>query len=260
MSYYPPEIPAESIESKPLPPGTYQPQPQSLILQIKPAKPLVSYSLIGITIFFFLLQMSSQFLLNDDILIVWAAKYNHLIREGEYWRLITPIFLHGSFIHIAFNMYALYVIGPGLEAYYGNMRFLVLYLLAGYAGNVFSFILSPEPSLGASTSIFGLIGAQGIFIYQNRFLFGKKARPLLINIITITLINLTLGLSPRIDNWGHLGGLVGGLIFAWFAGAAFKITGDPQRLVLDEKKSFPRYLYFALIEFVLLSILLAVSL
>ncbi len=259
MTYQPPVNPQDNLDYPPQSPNTVQPQPQALILQIKPAKPRVSYSLIGITIFVFLLQMASQFLLNDDLLIFWAAKYNNLIREGEFWRLITPIFLHGSFIHIAFNMYALYIIGPGLEAYYGNLRFLVLYLLAGYAGNVFSFILSPEPSLGASTSIFGLIGAQGIFIYQNRFLFGKKARPLLINIITITLINLTLGLSPRIDNWGHLGGLVGGLIFAWFAGAAYKITGDPQRLVLDEKKSFPRYLLFALIEFILLSILLAVS-
>ena len=243
MTYQPPANPTDNFDSPPPLPNVVQTHPQASILQIKTVKPRVSYSLIGITIFIFLLQMASQFLLKDDLLIVWAAKYNHLIRQGEYWRLITPIFLHGSFIHIAFNMYALYVIGPGLEAYYGNMRFLVLYLLAGYAGNIFSFILSPEPSLGASTSIFGLIGAQGIFIYQNRNLFGTKARPLLINIITITMINLTLGLSPRIDNWGHLGGLVGGLIFAWFAGASFHITGDPQRLVLDEKKSFPRYLF-----------------
>ena len=260
MTYLPPTAYADNTDSPPPSPIAEQPRPQSLILQIKPAKPRVSYSLIGFTIFIFLLQISSQFLLKNDVLIIWAAKYNNLIREGEFWRLITPIFLHGSFMHIAFNMYALYIIGPGLEAYYGNLRFLVLYLLAGYAGNVFSFIFSPEPSLGASTSIFGLIAAQGIFIYQNRFLFGKNARRLLINIISITLINLTLGLSPRIDNWGHLGGLVGGLIFAWFAGAAYHLAGDPQRLVLDEKKSFPRYLFIALIEFLLLSILLAVSL
>jgi rhomboid protease GluP len=88
------------------------------------------------------------------------------------WRLFTPLLLHGSIAHIGFNMYALFIIGPGLERYYGHLRFLVLYLLAGFAGNVFSFLFTPALSVGASTAIFGLVAAQGVFLYRHRQLFG----------------------------------------------------------------------------------------
>ena len=84
-----------------------------------------------------------------------GAKVNELILAGQVWRLITPILLHASILHIGFNMYALFVIGPQLERFYGHGRFLLLYLIAGFTGNVLSFVLSPNPSLGASTSVLG---------------------------------------------------------------------------------------------------------
>ena len=182
------------------------------------SSPLVSYILLGLTIFIFLLQAGTEMIMGVDLPAALGMKINTLIMQGQLWRLLTPAFLHGSLLHIAFNMYALHAFGPGLEQYYGHMRFLALYLLAGFTGNVLSFIFSPAASLGSSTSIFGLLGAEGIFLYQNRRLFGNGAQRALSNIVIIAVFNLVIGTSPGIDNWGHVGGLIGGTLFAWFGG------------------------------------------
>jgi rhomboid protease GluP len=183
----------------------------------------VSLYIIGITVLIYLLQNISTFIFRADLPLYFGAKINSLILQGQIWRFITPILLHGSILHIAFNMYALYSIGPGLERRYGTKSFLALYLISGLWGNTLSFLFSQNNSLGASTAIFGLIAAQGVYVYQNRHLLGRAARPLLMNIIMVIAINLMLGLSPSIDNWGHLGGLFGGLLYAWFAGPTYGI-------------------------------------
>ena len=204
-----------------------QQTPQPPLPPAQPRKNLprtwVVIGLMLLTGFVFLLQNLSIYILGDDYLIAFGAKSNPDIINGELWRLVTPMLLHGSLIHIGFNMYALFIVGPGLERYYGRLRFLLLYLLAGIAGNVASFYFSVDPSIGASTAIFGLIAAQGVFIVRNREFFGSQARPMLINTLVIIGINLFLGASlPGIDNWGHLGGLIGGFAFAWFAGPLLK--------------------------------------
>jgi rhomboid protease GluP len=183
----------------------------------------VSFYIIAITIFCYMLQNLSDWLFGYDYLLLFGAKINEFILQGEFWRLITPILLHGSFLHIAFNMYALYSIGPGLERRYGISSFITLYLIGGLWGNTLSFLLSKNPSLGASTAIFGLIAAQGVYIYKNRFLLGSAARPLLMNILMVVAINLFLGMNPGIDNWGHIGGMLGGLFYAWFAGPTYGV-------------------------------------
>lgn len=189
--------------------------------------PPVTLSLIIITALAYILQSLSNLVFGFDVMLLVGAKINQFILQGEVWRFITPVFLHASVLHILFNMYALYRIGPMLEGKYGTKRFLVLYFISGLWGNTFSFLFSTKASLGASTAIFGLIAAQGIFIYQNRDLFGSAARPLLTNVIVIISLNLVLGLSPGIDNWGHFGGLLGGSIFAWFAGPAYNMFDSP---------------------------------
>jgi hypothetical protein len=108
--------------------------------------PFVVYTLLGITFAVYLLQMASQFALGVDYPAAIGMKVNPQIVNGELWRLITPMFLHGSILHIGFNMYALYVLGPGLERHYGHWRFLGLYALSGFAGNVMSFLFSSAPS------------------------------------------------------------------------------------------------------------------
>ena len=189
--------------------------------------PPVTLSLIIITALVYLLQTLSNILFGYDLLLVLGAKINAYIFQGEVWRFFTPVFLHASILHILFNMYALYRIGPMLELKYGTTRFLMLYFIAALWGNTFSFLFSSSASVGASTAIFGLIAAQGIFIYQNRTLLGPAARPMLSNVVVIIALNLMLGLSPGIDNWGHIGGLLGGSIFAWFAGPSYTAIDSP---------------------------------
>jgi len=201
-------------------------------------RPLVAYSLIGLTIFVYLLQLFSQFVASADIPAALGMKVNELIVRGELWRLFTPMLLHGSLLHLAFNMYALNIFGPGLERHYGRWRFLALYLLAGFAGNVVSFLFSTVPSLGSSTAIFGLLGAEAVFLYQNRGLLGRPAQRALINLITVALVNLLIGLSGGIDNWGHVGGLLGGTLFAWFGGPLLQLEGIyPAMSVADRREA-----------------------
>lgn len=199
---------------------------QTVALQIPgPTKPLVTRTILGITILVFLAQLVSEYTAGIDWPLYYGAKNNLLISMGEWWRLVTPMLLHGGIIHIGFNMYALNVIGPELERYFGHWRFLVLYLLGGFAGNVVSMLLTPGLSVGSSTAIFGLIGAQGAFIYLNRQLMGPRAKKALMGVVQIAGINFLIGLTPGIDNWGHLGGMLGGLIFSLLGGPVFRPEG-----------------------------------
>ncbi|MEX1247071.1 MAG: rhomboid family intramembrane serine protease [Anaerolineales bacterium] len=210
-----------------------QVRPQRAVLRLPQRMPLVVYTLLGVTILVYLLQL----LTNDPRLVIanvrcgdlagcYGMKINSLILTGQWWRFLTPMLLHASLLHIGFNMYALYVLGPDLERHFGHLQFLILYILSGFAGVVLSFLLTVSPSLGASTAIFGLLGAQGIFVYRNQKLFGRRAQLVLRNIVQIAVINLLIGLSPGIDNWGHVGGLLGGALFTWLGGPVYKVEGD----------------------------------
>ncbi|MEW6181318.1 MAG: rhomboid family intramembrane serine protease [Chloroflexota bacterium] len=206
--------------------------------------PYITYFMIATCVLAFLGQMLSESLSGVDLLAAFGAKINPLITAGEYWRLITPMWLHGSILHIAFNMYALFIFGSNLERYYGHNRFLLLYLISGYAGNVISFLMTPRPSLGSSTAIFGLLAAQAVFLYQNRHLI-RNARSLLTSTLMIAAINLLLGTSPGIDNWGHLGGLLGGLAFAWSAGPYWTVQADLNGVSLVNQRSRRRVVLVA---------------
>jgi rhomboid protease GluP len=200
--------------------------PGGPLAAIRVYRPYVTYTLLGICVVVFLLQLATQSLSGTDIPSTWGIKANGLILQGQVWRLITPTFLHGSIFHIAFNMYALFYLGSTLERFYRHRRFLLLFLLGGFAGNVMSFMFSPHPSLGASTAIFGLLGAEGVLLFQNREVFGNIARRALSQVIMIAVVNLVIGLStPSIDIWGHIGGLIGGTLFAWFGGPLIKRQG-----------------------------------
>jgi rhomboid protease GluP len=193
----------------------------------------VVYAILGITVLVFLLQLltesgqfgSCPFFNETDLPVCYGLKVNELILDGQFWRLISPILLHASLLHIGFNMYALYVLGPELERFFGHLPFLALYLLSGFAGVVLSFLLTQSPSLGASTSVFGLLAAQGVFVYRNQALFGRRAQAMLRSIIQIAVINLLIGLTPGIDNWGHVGGLLGGGLFSLIAAPVYRVEG-----------------------------------
>ncbi len=260
-----------------------QPEPRMVRVQQRIRRPMVVYILLGLTIFVYLLQELTkagiarepflllgrllmgdevfQFLLSqvgtNDLQILLGGKHSGLILAGQYWRLITPVLLHASLAHIGFNMYALFAIGPSLEAYYGHWRFLALYLLGAVGGNILSFYMTPNWSVGASTAIFGLVAAQGVFIYQNRRLFGRQARAMLNNVFFIVGVNLLLGLSGGIDNWGHLGGLLTGLAYAWFAGPilGFDMNQFSPELS-DQRSEATAWMTAAVVAFVLAALAL----
>ncbi len=221
-------------------------------------RPLVTYTMMGISLVAFALQVLSRFVLGWDLPGQLGMKAAEGILAGQWWRLLTPIWLHGGLFHLAFNMYALYALGSQLEPLYGHTRFLSLYLLAGFAGNAFSLIMSPAYSLGSSTAIFGLLAAHAVFLYRNRAFFGARGRPALINILTIAAINFLIGLSPGIDNWGHLGGFVGGLGFAWFAGPLLQIDTAGDGYKLRDRVSRVRVFLVSLVVFAVTALLVLV--
>ncbi|MFP5113599.1 rhomboid family intramembrane serine protease [Bacillaceae bacterium C204] len=175
-------------------------------------KPFFTYVFIAIQLaVFFWLQMHGGST-NTSTLIKYGAKVNQLIVEGEWWRFITPVFLHIGFVHLAMNTLALYFLGTEVERIFGNLRFLVIYLFAGVIGFIASFIFSANLSAGASGAIFGCFGALLYFgvIFPKLFF-----RTMGLNLLVVLGINLMIGFSASgIDNAGHLGGLVGGFFGA----------------------------------------------
>ena len=138
----------------------------------------------------------------------------------EYWRLFTAMFLHGGLLHIAFNMYALYIGGSFLEALAGRGKYIAIYLVAGVAGNVAVYLLAGPGSvtIGASTAIFGIFGA--LFMYSVHFRDSAAGRALS-SMGTVILINLVITfVIPGISWQGHIGGLIGGVLaveaLTWF--------------------------------------------
>ena len=223
----------------PTPESYSQPPRQAVVrLSTPTVKPYATYILLAVTVFIYLLQVGTQYLLGTDLPFQLGAKYGPLIRLGEIWRLITPVFLHASLLHIGFNMYALVIYGRGLEARFGHGRFLLLYFLSAYAGNVLSFLLVPNPSLGASTAIFGLLAAEAIFLIKNRGLLGNRINATLLNLLFIAGYNLFIGFTSQgVDNFGHIGGLLGGLLFTWFGGPRWKVEGIyPVLSLVDERE------------------------
>ncbi len=242
------------------PPPAPTAQPRYVAVRLPSVRPILTYLLLGMTILVFLLQIGSQMTMGIDLPAALGAKVNEYIVEGELWRLFTPMFLHGSMLHILFNMYALYIFGPTLERSYGHWRFLGLYILGGFAGNVLSFLFTPGSSLGSSTAIFGLLGAEGVFLYRNRRLFGAQAQRALMNVVMVGVLNLMLGMSPGIDNWGHLGGLLGGSFFAWFAGPVYVLTDDYFNPQVEDTHTTRDALTAWLIGFVIFAALAAMKL
>lgn len=175
--------------------------------------PVVTYVLIFINALIFILMLSPAIYNN---FVNEFANYYVNVKAGEVYRLFTSIFLHGNSIHLFFNMYALYIIGPEIENYYGKLKFLLIYLLSGVFGSLFSCVLTSSPSIGASGAIFGLFGALLYFGFNYRATLDNYLRG---QIIPLILINLLVGLIvPGIDVAAHVGGLVGGILVSFMLG------------------------------------------
>jgi membrane associated rhomboid family serine protease len=140
--------------------------------------------------------------LTKDAVTVLGAKVNSAIIAGQWWRFITPAFLHGSVMHLVVNSYSLYNLAPLVESLSGGKRLFLVYMTAAVAGNVASFYGSALPSLGASGAVFGVGGALAVYFYRNREIYGRKSDYMLKSLWQTLLFNLLYGFAnPRIDNW-----------------------------------------------------------
>jgi len=178
------------------------------------AAPVATYVILGVTIAvsFVTLQPAGS----DLLALLWLDK--DALATGEWWRLVSPVLVHGSLIHLLFNMYFLYLVGPLVEQLYGSVRFVVLYVLTAAAGSAASFLLGgPYPSVGASGAIFGLCGVLLAVSLVHRPVLDRRGRAIMSQIGALVVINLVIGfgfgalLSVPIDNAAHVGGLLAGL-------------------------------------------------
>jgi rhomboid protease GluP len=215
---------------------------------------IFTYILFGMNILVFLIDSALGWLgvgyQGTGYLTLIGMKNNQAIIQGQLWRFLTPLFLHGGLLHIGFNSYFLYIFGPQVERMYGNVRFLIIYLLSGMTGTLFSFLFSQQNSIGASGALFGLMGAWVALLYQNRKLLANTNRHLR-SILMVIGINLMIGLSPGIDNWGHLGGLVGGLILGLLITPRYRVRASvPGEALLEDQREpvnmLPGVVLFAL--------------
>ena len=146
-----------------------------------------------------------------------ALEPDSVVMQHEYWRFFTALFLHGGFIHLLFNVFALYVLGPPLERSIGTLRFVVCYLISGLAsgagvvGLTLMGLVQPAQLIGASGSIMGIVGAWAGFLMRHRH--APHARQRLGNVVTIVVIQIAFDLStPQVSMAAHLCGLTAGFI------------------------------------------------
>lgn len=159
--------------------------------------------------------------ITNAVAIKLGANNIQLLQSGEVWRLLTHAFLHASLIHLLINMYSLYILGRQIETFMGKWKFLFIYLVSAITGGLLSALLgSPNIlSVGASGAIFGLAGALLYFGYHFRNYLGTAIKN---QILPVIILNLAIGfLSSGIDNYAHIGGLLGGI----FACMAVGVTG-----------------------------------
>ncbi len=155
---------------------------------------------------------------SEDIktLLLFGANSQALIKAGQVWRLVTSIFLHIGLVHLLVNMYALFIIGRQLEGFIGKTKFLIVFLGSGIIGSLLSVVMHSAISAGASGAIFGLLGSLLYFGYHYRLYLGAVLKT---QIIPVIILNLIIGfLLPGIDNFAHIGGLVGGYLITMALG------------------------------------------
>ncbi|HEV7508198.1 MAG TPA: rhomboid family intramembrane serine protease [Thermoanaerobaculia bacterium] len=154
---------------------------------------------------------------STQVLLALGADYPPLVQQGEYWRLVTSLFLHIGFLHLALNGWALYQLGGLFELLLGSGRLLLVYFVSGIVGSIASNLFTHALSAGASGAIFGIMGAIIAFLAKRRENLTPQAKSLLMQLLLWAGINVFLGFTtPGIDNAAHLGGCAAGLAIGFF--------------------------------------------
>ena len=185
----------------------------------KPKKPIITVFLIALNVMIFMI--TNVLGIADDISAQYAVNGHDILVNHEFYRLITGAFLHVDFLHLLFNMYALFILGKQIESMMGKLKFTTIYFYSMLGASLLSIILNRNPSVGASGAIFGLMGSILYFGYYYRVYLGQIVRT---QIVPIILINLVIGFLPgsNIDNYAHIGGLIGGFFITMATGIKYK--------------------------------------
>lgn len=192
-------------------------------------KPIVTYALIISNLIMFIMCLfagGNLFDIDTTTLFNFGGlvSYSNMSSPADLYKLITSMFLHADIVHITFNMYSLYVLGPQLESFFGKAKYFLIYMISGIVGGLVSMVFLPENtiSIGASGAIFGLIGAFIFFGYYYRVYFGQVIRS---QIIPLLMLNVILGLIiSSINIFAHIGGLIGGVIATKAVGVKYKTS------------------------------------
>ncbi len=246
--------------------------PEQGTMHLPVTRPLVTYALIAVNVAIFaailVIQQNIDPGTPNPILDFGVIDFQSIL-HGEWYRLFTALFIHLSLAHIFFNAYALYLFGRTVESLFGHARFTLIYFFGGLCGSLASFVIGRTDSAGASGAIFAVMAAEMVFLYRHRQMLGDNAGRALRELLVLGGINLGLGLlshvapsaaSSVIDNWGHIGGFIGGLIMATLIAPRFVI--DQPRTssahIVDERPLSARW-PLALVAVILLIAITALA-
>ena len=168
---------------------------------------------IGVT---FMWQISVGALKDQASIIAAGALMREQVLQGEVWRLLSATLLHGNVEHLVSNAVSLYILGMACEHSYGRRSMLVVYLASGIAGSLLSVANGPGPSVGASGAIFGLMGAVLVLFWKHHKELLVRDKRIGVVVAAWAIFTIIQGLvTPMVDNAGHVGGLLGGMVTAW---------------------------------------------
>ena len=179
------------------------------------ASPIASYAILAVTVGIGVAQLLAP--PGQDLFAQAFGLDKGLVADGQWWRLVTVVLVHAGLLHLAFNMYFLYLIGPIIESLYGSARFLLLYVVTAAAASTLSFILEPAAAVGASGALFGLAGVLAVTMRVYKPLLGRQATALAGQIVFLIVLNLVFDVGVvqigalSIDIFAHIGGLLAGL-------------------------------------------------
>ena len=180
------------------------------------ASPVASYAILAVTVGIGVAQLLAP--PGQDLFAQAFALDKGLVAQGQWWRLVSVVLVHAGLLHLAFNMYFLYLIGPIIESLYGSARFVLLYVLTAAAASTLSFVLEPAAAVGASGALFGLAGVLAVTMRVYKPLLGRQATALAGQIVLLIVLNLVFDVGVvqigalSIDIFAHVGGLIAG---AW---------------------------------------------
>jgi rhomboid protease GluP len=182
--------------------------------RLHPAPP-VTLALGGCLALIFIAEIAAGALASPAAIVAAGALEASAVVAGQYWRLLSATFLHGSLDHLVGNLIALYILGLLGERAFGRQQFFVLYVLSGLAGSLLSVLTTPGPSVGASGAIFGLQGAAIVLVRRHRGRLLLRDRRIGVVLAVWALYTIAAGfLTPYVDNAAHIGGALGGALVA----------------------------------------------